>query len=89
MKYVMLQTQIGDMKQAVPIIFPKQLNHIDVADAIRKLEGMENAQVVSAGECNVRGQCGGRSPTLSLDSRGKEDDEIINTIDYMQGLIED
>lgn len=89
MKYVMLQVETDNCIQKIPVIFPKQLNHIDVAEAIAPLLQHERSEVkpVSAGDVNVSGvQCHGNSPTLRLQAEA-DDAMIINTNDYMHGLV--
>ncbi len=76
----------------VPIIFPSQIVHSDIANEITDLleakYKAENIEVVSAGECNVTSTgCSGNSETLEKISRGDEDRNVINTMDYFHGMI--
>lgn len=90
MKYVMIQRTLGgvddDNVTMYPIIFPKELVHKDVAEAIiksiKEAWSKYEVQVVSAGEVSiVSGFVGGFSDTLSLES-DPADDSVISTIDY-------
>lgn len=93
MKYIMVQHDIGNgVIQKLPIIFPKQLVHRFMAQAIvpylRHRHGFDNVEVVSAGECNLVGACvvcSGESETLKLKA-APGDADIIMTFDYTQGL---
>jgi hypothetical protein len=90
MKYVMLRCRIGSITKMVPIIFPNELVHQDVAEAITHLIGMKHgwdAEVVGAGEVGGLdvSACSGGSETLSVSSR-KEDASVINGYDYWHGI---
>lgn len=81
MKYVMMERDIGDgVIQLIPVLFPKDLIHEDMAKAITKM--LPKAKAVAAGECHVRViSTHGRSETLQLDAR-VGDADVINVIDY-------
>lgn len=49
MKYVMLVKMIGDMKVYMPIIFPNNAVHADIANAVMDSESGEGYSVHSAG----------------------------------------
>lgn len=91
MKYVMLQVQMNQMCNLLPVIFPAQLVHVDVATGMRAVCGMHwpRAEVsfVSAGTIildNV--EVGGHSTTMGLRSH-PDDASIIYSIDVMRGLV--
>ncbi|OCJ46351.1 hypothetical protein [Serratia sp. 14-2641] len=91
MKYIMLRVD-KPMAREIPIIFPDNLVHADVANAMRMLvayPGMANATVVSAGYCNLNlsVECHGKSTTLNVSSRETDDNIVINTYDYTHGLL--
>ncbi|WP_431222233.1 hypothetical protein ACQ86O_17925 [Serratia sp. L9] len=91
MKYIMLRVD-KPMAREIPIIFPDNLVHADVVNAMRTLvayPGMANATVVSAGYCNLNlsAECHGESTTLNVSSRESEDNLVINTYDYTHGLL--
>ncbi len=70
MKYVVLITEEGE----TPIIFPKELFHDEVANAV------ENRGVVSAGFVRLSDgkiKCYGESLGLELSSRGEGDTSLI------------
>lgn len=91
MKYVMLQRTLStsmddDNVTMYPIIFPKELVHKDIAEAIAKIISnfwSENeVQIISAGEINLTaGFVHGFSDTLKLNS-DPADDIVISMVDY-------
>jgi len=88
MKYILIESRVSEgVVEHIPIIFPKTLNHSDVARDIKDLlfekYNRKVNKVVSAGDCNVNYfQVGGYSETLKIESRGAKDHEIIKMIDY-------
>lgn len=86
------------MYQELPVIFPKDMIHARVAEAlVEMLKGEINPEagdvkieVIAAGEVvwpiQEEPHCGGSSETLGLKSRGKEDAELIRFLDYSHGL---
>lgn len=81
----MLQTKVRDLTMHVPIIFPKELIHAQVAKAIIKgCAGMKDAVAVSAGSIDIHGKVerGSGSDTLNLKANLPKDQEIINGIEY-------
>ncbi|WP_048795427.1 MULTISPECIES: hypothetical protein [Serratia] len=90
MKYIMLRTS-GNIPRDIPIIFPDQLVHDDVAQAIKGMSEdyrFADAAIVSAGFCRVAVACSGKSETCGVGSRDCDDD-VINTYDYTLGLLFD
>jgi hypothetical protein len=90
----------GEFIRELPFIFPNELVHADVATdlaaAIRSTHiderrpGAVLTSVVSAGfisSLSIEGGCHGASETLKIASRGKQDDDLIKTLDYMHGII--
>jgi hypothetical protein len=65
--------------QELPVIFPAFVGHNEMAEALHR----KNAKVVSAGfarfDRNGRIRCYGTSVSLGLDSRGKRDEEVIES----------
>lgn len=91
-KYVMLESQIGDLKVLFPIIFPDKLVHSQVVQQLRKIvPGYKDGGVkaVSAGSIeyiDTHG-LGGESKTLDLKSRPNEDVSVIENYSYLHGLV--
>ncbi len=88
MKYIIIEAEYGmnsngstERKVAFPIIFPNCLVHSEVFNGITRTfrrHGFLCAKAVAAGFYNViNGCCDGKSETLNLDSRGREDERII------------
>lgn len=87
MKYIMFEVPLGStMKRKVPIIFPENMVHVDVAEMITGCAGLENAKAISAGFCKVFVECYDKSTTLGLEV-DESDDSTINTYDYTHGLL--
>jgi hypothetical protein len=77
----------NNMVQNIPIIFPSDLVHDDVAIACRSINGLENTDIVSAGDYDIIDNlCYGESETLNIKSRLEEDSAIILTYDYVHGI---
>jgi hypothetical protein len=96
-KYVMLESQVGDLKVLFPIIFPDKLVHDRVVQQLRTivpgykvgLAQFDGVRVVSAGSIeylDVHG-LGGKSETLDLVSRPDEDTNVIENYSYLHGLV--
>lgn len=81
-----------DMKREYPILFPNDLTHKDVADALQRgCPELRRATVVGAGEMScmdVTPDCHGKSVTLGVESRGKLDDAAFNMRDYHHGVVD-
>lgn len=95
MKYIMMRID-GQVARELPIIFPDEMVHSYMLEAVRSMRcQLENrifrpyalATAVSAGEITVNGNCFGGSETLGVKSRGNVDSNIVNTFDYMKGMI--
>ena len=88
MKYVIYQRNYCGMKQEIPIIFPNQLVHLDVARVLSKVIG--SSKIIAAGEfssMDIGGErFGGTSTSIGIGSRGKMDAAVISNFDYFQGL---
>lgn len=97
MKYVMFRIEQGYGNERiirhVPIIFPDNMVHKDVADRIaRSVMGGFNgpAHPVSAGEITLGEiSCHGHSETLGLKSAGERDARVIELFDYVHGVMPD
>jgi hypothetical protein len=88
MKYVMLKKVVDGREHRFPIIFPNTLSHDEVAAIAKCLPDVEDADVVSAGECLVQAACSGRSVTLNISSRD-DDSFLVSNADYINGMNED
>lgn len=91
MKYIVLACRMtNDATLELPVVFPNNLVHREVADAlvpcVQKHFPGKAVTVVSAGEISstVFGSdmCHGRSDTLNMNSRGAEDDALLMMNDY-------
>jgi hypothetical protein len=90
MKYVMfeIKEERPGFKLEVPIIFPNQLIHREVASAIKPmlLSQFPNAEIkiVAAGDCTIMSPVTthGKSETLKIAARA-EDGDTIAVIDYL------
>jgi hypothetical protein len=88
MKYIIYIRDYCGVRQELPIIFPNQLVHLDVAKALKGVVG--SSKIVAAGEfssadINPNG-FGGSSETIGIKSRGKKDGRIVSSFDYLQGM---
>lgn len=87
MKYVVIQAMVGSLVREIPVIFPNDLSHVDVAKAI--ILGCKEVQCgvpISAGFINsfeLDASTHGHSITLNLDAR-QEDQELIRMCDYVR-----
>lgn len=96
MKYVILEIPIGKsgLLRDVPIIFPEELVHSDVANLMARCPGMATARPIAAGflssmSVGGTGACYGESESLGkLKSRGQIDDQLISMMDYTHGVKE-
>lgn len=77
----------------IPFIFPNNLIHKEVADAMKPVVKSTfgdppNVTVVSAGDYapDFDGCCSGSSTSLGLKSREEEDDLLISMNDYGAGF---
>lgn len=88
MKYIVFQHDIAGIKQEIPIIFPNNLVHLEVAKALTKVIG--SSRIVAAGEFSSTDieadSIGGESTTIGIKSRKMQDKKLIWGIDYTQGL---
>lgn len=91
MKYIVMQVNHAGMTREFPVLFPAELGHIDVFDALRtKCPELTQATAVSGGEIsslNIEPGCYGRSSTLNVNSREKVDDQLITMRDYNAGIV--
>jgi hypothetical protein len=87
MKYIMFQTEDG---QHMPVMFPDRLVHADVARSLERafvLGEMRGVKPVSAGFCDVEAVAmHGTSESLSLESRGERDKNIVNQYKFLYGI---
>jgi hypothetical protein len=82
MKYIVLDTG----ERELPIIFPDEMNHIDIATAITNLGDYKSCRLVAGGFIQMGSSlCFGSSQTLAISSR-IEDQALINGYDYSHGI---
>jgi hypothetical protein len=104
-KYIILQTSTrlkGSKEPLVreyPILFPDELVHADVAEALQFCAGLKSAApgvskatVVAAGffsSMDLNGiSCFGKSESLGgIKSRAAQDDRLIKMLDYEHGVV--
>jgi hypothetical protein len=90
MKYIIFKTTLGGQDQLLPIIFPNQLVHALVAEAMIPclIKHGYPTEPVSAGTVTIFGTevtCGGKSETLKLKAL-PGDAAVIHNHDYCFGL---
>lgn len=90
MKYVIIKMEKAGIKREVPIIFPNDLAHSDVFDALSACcAGLKGGEAVAAGEFSSlaleTARPGGMSTSLNLQSREK-DKRLMMLMDYNFGL---
>lgn len=95
MKYIVLQTENGDIQKELPIIFPDELVHSEVYKALVRSSDPNSDLIitgcVSAGSINsfdINPRCHGESTSLKIKSREETDDELIKMMDYFHGIVE-
>lgn len=83
MKYIMFA--LDDRR--LPVIFPDDLNHIDVAEALTAKLNMSRMRPVSAGSVDGLAvlAASGKSETLQMNS-APDDATVINVYPYCAGL---
>ncbi len=96
MKYVVVQVvrkvrnpdgTAGEETLELPVIFPKELVHKDMADMVnlaarREIDHWQSTKTVSAGFVNFDADiiCHGRSESLGMDSRRDVDAKLIEEL---------
>lgn len=90
MKYIMFKTELGGEQQLIPVIFPNQLVHMLVAEAMIPCLTKHGypIKLASAGEVTIFGTeitCHGKSETLNL-AANPNDAAVIHNHDYVFGL---
>lgn len=92
MKYIVWRTTVAGARRDLPVLFPDELVHKDVAESLRCLlydltDG--EPEVVAAGFARVDSVvCTGKSETLDKASRGSADKKLIESFDLMHGWVE-
>ena len=80
MKYVMFRvpSKTGGPPMMLPVLFPCDIVHSELAAAIRLCSGMEDAEIVAAGAVFLSGPVStiGRSDSLGVTAR-KDDAAVI------------
>lgn len=89
MKYIVFEIKTGRVSIEMPIIFPNNFVHSEVAKVMSKIDLLKNAEIVSAGEVsstNIAGPFFGKSETLKVESRKGIDEDMVRMHDYFSGL---
>lgn len=90
MKYIVIRQTTGTITREFPIMFPNELSHVEVANALLKgCPELKEGNVVGAGEMScmdVEPNCSGRSSTLNINSREELDDQAFSMRDYTMGV---
>ena len=85
-KYIVFEaTGDNGLRYAIPVMFPKFINHDEACKHMRMAlrssdNGFTPGMPISAGFCSIENGeifCGGKSETLNLKSRGKEDQKVF------------
>lgn len=85
MKYIMFKREQDDLTKLIPIIFPNDLVHADVAKALQETV-LKNHAIVSAGSISpLNLQAEGHSETLGVKSNSIVDSHVIKMNDYGAG----
>jgi len=88
MKYIVLGKTDTAVTHEVPIIFPNFMVHSLVADAMLAYPNMQDYKVVAAGDIHPSLlTCSGDSESLGVASRGREDEQLIGSINYTHGFV--
>ncbi len=90
MKYIVFKRTWHSFIQELPIIFPIELNHKEVFDSVKNVDGMEGAVLVSAGFLNLlhAPHCFGNSDSLRTKSRGPIDADMIRNYINNRGIVD-
>lgn len=95
MKYIVIRTKVGSLTKDIPIIFPNDLSHVDVANAvIEKVPEAKDGKPVSAGAISstaIDADMVSPEGSVSLKmKRGNERDGImIQLYDYVHGFVDE
>lgn len=91
MKYIVIEKSVGPLTREFPIVFPNELSHIDVAEALlKKCSELNGGTIVGAGELScmdIDPNCYGRSATLNVNSWEELDDRSFAMRDYNWGIV--
>jgi len=91
MKYVMAEVKRGSLVKKVPLVFPNELVHREMATVFKQAlhrHGWDDVRFVSAGELVMFGagvECSGSSETMGLTAQDG-DARVIEMYDYMHGV---
>lgn len=87
MKYIMFKQEQGDLSKLIPVIFPNDLVHADVAKALQQ-SVLKGHSIVSAGSISpLNLEAEGRSETLGVESNPIVDSHVIKMNDYGVGYL--
>lgn len=82
MKYIMFKRKTKGLTHYLPVVFPNQVVHADMAAACEASPAFKGYRVHSAGEFTPMScECSGRSDTLGVES-GPQDSRRILLNDY-------
>lgn len=85
MKYIMFKHDQGDLSKLIPVIFPNDLVHADVAKALQE-SVLKGTSIISAGSISpLNLQAEGGSETLNIESNPIVDSHVIKMNDYGAG----
>lgn len=85
MKYIMFKSEQGEMTKLIPVIFPNDLVHKDVSDALQQ-SVLKNTTIHSAGFISPLNLCPeGGSETLNVKADLLTDGLVIKMNDYGAG----
>lgn len=91
MKYIVVSKTVGSITREFPILFPNDLSHVDVANALMvNCPELKHGTVVGAGEMSamcIDADCSGRSSTLNVNSREDRDNAAFEMRDYTGGIV--
>lgn len=85
MKYIMFKQQQSEMTKLIPVIFPNDFVHKDIADALQQTV-LKGSEIHSAGfisPLNLLPE--GRSETLNVKADPDTDEMVIKMNDYGAG----
>lgn len=89
MKYIIFRTTVAGAVRELPVIFPEELIHVEVAQRLERLileAGNGDCTPIAAGFVRTDAVfCTGQSETLNLASRGSKDKKLIESFDVSRG----
>lgn len=87
MKYIMFKQDQGELSKLIPVIFPNDLVHEDVAKALQQTV-LKDHSIFSAGSISPLNLIAeGHSETLGIASSPEVDSYVIKMNDYGAGYL--